>query len=145
VGHNVTLLSTKGFRRGETTVDQVPEAAAARALAELWERYPHLRMFREYVELMEPFVTGLPMPTCRAGAQSFNIDHVGNVAPCIEKIDRVQGNVRREPLPAILGRMRALPEVATCQDCWTLCRGVSQALGSGGRLESWRDLALRMR
>jgi MoaA/NifB/PqqE/SkfB family radical SAM enzyme len=145
VGHCVTLLSTKGFRRGENTVDQPPDAAHLALLPELWERYPHFRVFREYLELMEPFALGLPMPTCRAGAQSVNLDHLGNVAPCIEKIDRVVGNVRREPIGAILARMKNLDEVARCQDCWTLCRGVSQALGGRGHLASWRDLATRMR
>ncbi len=145
VGHCVTLLSTKGFRRGEATLDQPPDAALAAGLPDLWERYPPLRVVRESLELMETFLGGLPMPTCRAGAQSFNIDHVGNVAPCIEKIERVMGNVRREPLEGILARMRHLDEVAACNDCWTLCRGVSQALGGRGSLAAFRDLATRMR
>jgi radical SAM protein with 4Fe4S-binding SPASM domain len=145
VAHCATLLSTKGFRRGGDAIDRPPDAAVVAGFPALWERYPHFRVFREYLELMEPFVTGLAMPTCRAGAQSFNIDHLGNVAPCIEKIDRVQGNVRREPLAAILARMRDLDEVARCQDCWTLCRGNSQAMGGRPSLASWRDLALRMR
>ena len=145
VGHNVTLISTKGFRRGENVVDQPPDTAIAATLTDLWERYPHMRCFREYLELTETFLSGLTMPTCRAGAQSFNIDHLGNVAPCIEKIDRVMGNVRQEPLDRILARMRNLEEVATCNDCWTLCRGVSQSLGGRGSLGSYRDLMMRMR
>lgn len=145
VGHCLTLLSTKGFRRSGQPVDEMPEASVVANLPALWDRYPHLRIFREYLELMEHFLAGLPMPTCRAGEQSFNIDHRGNLSPCIEKIDRVLGNVRKEPLSVILARGRALEEVAQCQDCWTLCRGVSQALGGRGSVESWRDLAMRMR
>jgi MoaA/NifB/PqqE/SkfB family radical SAM enzyme len=145
VGHCLTLLSTMGFRRGESNADELPDAHAAARLPELWDRHRHLRVFREYVELMEPFVAGQDMPTCRAGVQSFNLDHVGNVSPCIEKIDRVVGNVRREPLAAIVARMKDLDEVKHCQACWTLCRGFNQAMGARGKAGGWRDLMSRMR
>ena len=143
VGHCVTLLSTKGFRRG--AIDQLPSESIGTELQALWRRYPHLRAFRDYLEGIDPFLSGATLPTCRAGNQSFNIDHVGNVSPCIEKIDHVIGNVRQEPLPEILKRMTQLEEVAGCQSCWTLCRGFNQALGSGGSLQSWQDLTRRMR
>jgi len=130
VGHCFTLLSEKGFRRGRTGA--MPTRALSGELGELRRRYPHMRMFRDYLENIDTFLSEGDMPTCHAGAQSFNIDHGGNVAPCIEKIDRPVGNVRKEPLRDILARVRDVPEVKTCQDCWTLCRGFSQALGEGG-------------
>lgn len=146
VGHNMTLLSTKGFRRGgRDPVDRWPDAPVSERLLALWRRYPHMTVFEEYLERMDAFLGGGEMPRCRAGTQSFNVDHVGNVSPCIEKIDRVMGNVRDEPLGEILRRMKDLEEVARCQDCWTLCRGFNQAMGGGGKLQSWRDLATRMR
>ena len=104
-----------------------------------------MRMFRDYLDRLDVFLEGGELPRCRAGEQSFNIDHIGNVAPCIEKIDRIAGNVRREPLRDIVARMRDLPEVRGCKDCWTLCRGVGQVMGQGGSLRSWSDLAARMR
>jgi MoaA/NifB/PqqE/SkfB family radical SAM enzyme len=143
VGHCFTLLSAKGFRRGH--VDLLPTRSISMELANAWQRYPHMRMFRDYLTGIDAFREGGDLPRCRAGAQSFNIDHVGNVAPCIEKIDRVAGNVRREPLPHIVARMRDLPEVSTCQDCWTLCRGFGQVMGERGSARGWSDLALRMR
>jgi MoaA/NifB/PqqE/SkfB family radical SAM enzyme len=143
VGHCFTLLSGKGFRRGHT--DVMPSRALSQELTDAWHRHPHMRMFRDYLERIDGFLAGGDMPRCRAGAQSFNIDHCGNVAPCIEKIDRPVGNVRSEPLRAILERLRDLPEVRTCQDCWTLCRGFGQAMGEGGSARSWTDLATRMR
>ena len=146
VGHNLTLLSVKGFRRSaRDEVDEWPEGPLTEDLLRLWERYPHLTVFRDYLERMDPFLASGPMPRCRAGEQSFNVDHLGNVAPCIEKIDRIIGNVRDEPLARILDRMKGMDEVARCQDCWTLCRGFNQAMGAGGSLGSWRDLATRMR
>jgi len=143
VGQCFTLLSEKGFRRGH--VDAMPTRPLSQELERLWRSYPHMRVFRDYLERMDTFLARGDMPTCHAGRQSFNIDHCGNVAPCIEKIDRSVGNVRDEPLRHILARVRELPEVARCQDCWTLCRGFSQAMGGGGDAKSWVDLATRMR
>ena len=143
VGHSVTLLSTTGFRRaGGATLPVEPVSAA---LVELWRRHPHLRTFEGYLDGIDRFLAGRELPACRAGHQSFNVDHVGNVSACIEKIDRVAGNLRREPLAAIHARLRARDEGAGCQACWTACRGFSQLLGDGGRPAAWRDLATRMR
>jgi len=146
VCHCVTLLSTRGVRRGGAgSPDRAPDGPVSETLLALWRRHPHFKIFREYLELMDPFLGGGAMPACRAGTQSFNIDHVGNVAPCIEKIDRPAGNVRREPLREILGRMASLEGVAGCNDCWTACRGMNQILGAGGGVRGWWDLATRMR
>jgi MoaA/NifB/PqqE/SkfB family radical SAM enzyme len=145
VGHQVTLLSTRGFRRGKGP-DRLPEAGLSAALLELWHRHPHLGFFREYFERMDAFLGGGAMPTCTAGVQSFNIDHVGNVSACIERIDHSFGNVRDEPLGAIHARLAAArDEIARCQECWTACRGVTQSLGGGGGVQAWWDLATRMR
>jgi MoaA/NifB/PqqE/SkfB family radical SAM enzyme len=102
-------------------------------------------MFGEYLERIPAYLDGEPMPACHAGIQSFNIDHVGNVAHCIEKIDRPFGNVRQEPLPSIHRRMREANPAQDCQECWTACRGFNQSLSGGGTLRAWRDLAGRMR
>lgn len=145
VNHAITLLSTKGFRRGSLPmVDRPPLAPVSARLRELWQRHPHLRTFRDYVERADDYLTGGELPRCRAGEASFNIDHVGNVSPCIEKIDMQMGNVRREPLGEIVTRMRGLDAVAKCQDCWTICRGFTQAMDGGGA-GAWLDLAQRMR
>ncbi|NHZ87761.1 radical SAM protein [Massilia sp. CCM 8733] len=145
VGHCVTLLSTDGFRRGKSGEDELPDVSLSARMLDLWQRYPHLRTFRDYLERMDAFVERGPMPACHAGEQSFNIDHLGNVSPCIERIDSVVGNVRDEALAPIVGRMRGLDSVARCQDCWTLCRGFTQALGQGSTLRSLSDLSTRMR
>jgi MoaA/NifB/PqqE/SkfB family radical SAM enzyme len=143
VGHCVTLLADRGFRRGKT--DLPPTAPFSEQLVALWKRYPHLRIFERYLAGIDPFLRGEAMPVCRAGQQSFNIDHLGNVGPCIEKIDTVVGNVRNEPLREILQRMRSQNHGAACQDCWTVCRGFNQIMGARGTWDGWRDLGLRMR
>jgi MoaA/NifB/PqqE/SkfB family radical SAM enzyme len=150
VGHQVTLLSTQGYRRGkgdagESPADRSPPPECAEALTRLWDQHTHVRFFREYFERMGAFLSGSAMPTCRAGLQSLNIDHVGNVSPCIEKIDEVVGNVRDHSLAELharlLGRQQ---EIAACQRCWTSCRGFNQAMGDGGTLSNWAALATRM-
>lgn len=143
VGHCFTLLSDKGFRRGRTQA--LPTRPLSRELSALWRRYPHVRVFREYLDGIDAFLAHADLPVCRAGAQSCNIDHRGNVAPCIEKIDRPVGNVREASLSELLARTRVSPAVNGCQDCWTLCRGMAQTMGGGGTVRNWIDLATRMR
>ena len=143
VGHTVTLLATGGTYRadgGEWPSDKVSDHLVA-----LWKAFPHFSVPRRYLELIDPFLAQEGMPTCRAGIQSFNVDHLGNVSPCIEKIGQPVGNVREAPLATLLDRMRDLDDVKTCQDCWTLCRGVAQLWGQGGSVSAWRDMFGRMR
>lgn len=146
VGHQITLLSTNGYRRGQAGPDRLPPAAAATRLEQLWREHPHLGFFGDYFRRMGTFLEGGAMPACQAGVQSFNIDHVGNVSPCIERIDRVFGNIREDSLGAIHARMAAaVEESQRCQKCWTACRGFASALGGGGSPSAWRDLVTRMR
>jgi MoaA/NifB/PqqE/SkfB family radical SAM enzyme len=145
VGHWVTLVSASGYRRG--TGGKPPAAPISEHLLALRKRYDHFRVFRDYLEGVDVF-TGAQsgsLPRCHAGEQSFNIDHQGGVSPCIEHIDWTAGNIRTEPLPAILARMQGDPRVAACQQCWTVCRGFSQSLGGGGTVNGWVDLMTRMR
>src|SRR5258708_23515170 len=138
VGHCATLLSTRGFRRAPGAA--MPSMEIGSAYLDLWERHPHFRMFGDYIRTIDPFLRGEEMPACHAGVQSFNIDHVGNVSPCIEKIDTAFGNVHNESLRAIHDRMVAADPANGCQECWTACRGFSQALGEGGSAPPWRHL-----
>ena len=145
VGHCITLLSKNGYRRGHGE-DEWPQVQVSQELLRLWEAYPHFRVFRSYLERVGSFLSGGEMPACHAGSQSFNVDHLGNVSPCIEKIDLMMGNVRAQGLGDILesGKTK-LPGLSGCQDCWTLCRGFAQTMGQGGEASGWRDLMTRMR
>lgn len=145
VGHQLTLLSVSGYRR-KGDRDRLPPPEVAGKLRDLHARYPHLRFFRSYFEGLLPFLRGGPMPTCHAGVQSFNIDHVGNVSPCIERIDHAVGNVREEPLAALHAKLVAAEATSmACRACWTACRGVTEALGGGSDPRSLLTLATRMR
>jgi MoaA/NifB/PqqE/SkfB family radical SAM enzyme len=147
IGHCFTLLSTGGYRRGERGPDQLPPPECGPHLAALWDRYPHVRFLREYFTQMEPFLAGGEMPTCRAGTQSFNVDHLGNVSSCIERIDRPVGNLRQTPLRELYAMLASAGEAGNdgCQDCWTACRGLVQLMGQGGTTSNWRQLSARMK
>ncbi|HVV85507.1 MAG TPA: radical SAM protein [Kofleriaceae bacterium] len=162
VGHWITLVSAAGYRRGKGAA--LPAAPVSAELLRLRARFPHFRVFRDYVAAIDDFLasaggaggagsavsagsagSAAALPTCHAGDQSFNIDHQGGVAPCIEHIDWTAGNVRDEPLADIVARMKGDPRIAGCQACWTVCRGFAQVLGRGGSPSAWTDLVTRMR
>lgn len=146
VGHQVTLISVSGHRRGRTADDRLPPPHAAADLQRLFELHPHVRFFASYFEGMHSYLSGGRLPTCTAGTQSMNIDHVGDVAACIERIGKPVGNVKNESVGALVAKLRAEEaEVEACQDCWTACRGFQQALAGGGSPSAFRDLATRMR
>lgn len=146
VGHQVTLLSVSGFRRSSAGPDALPPREASAHLTELWKQHPHVRFFRDYFERMDAFLSGGKLPTCRAGVQQMNIDHVGNVAPCIERIDEHVGNVRDASMAELHRRLVArADESARCQKCWTACRGMVQAIGDGGSPGAFLEMADRMR
>ncbi len=150
VGHQFTLLAVDGFRRGKhegpSGPDRLPSAKVSEKLVELFHRFPHVRFFSDYFETTGRFLRGEAMPTCRAGLQSFNIDHVGNVASCIERIDEVVGNVKEQSLGALHELLvRRNAELSSCQRCFTACRGFNQAMGGGGTARGWLELGTRMR
>lgn len=142
VGHCLTLLSTEGTRRGNGHA--LPATVDRAHLLDLWRRHPHLYLPRRYLTGMADFLAGQAAGACVAGAQSFNIDHAGEVSPCIERIGESFGNVRHEPLPDIWRRMRDRQPATGCNRCWTLCRGISQTLSRRGSMDAWLDLARRM-
>jgi MoaA/NifB/PqqE/SkfB family radical SAM enzyme len=145
VGHVVTLLSESGARRGNGH-EAVPEFPVSRALLQLWKNYPHWKFWSEYLEKMDSFLSGGTMPACRAGLQSMNVDHAGNVAVCIEKIDQPVGNIRQESLATLHDRLvQRRDQVENCQACWTACRAFGQLTGGGGSFRSWWEMAARMR
>lgn len=144
VGHHLTLLSDRRTT-GNNGRPQRPRKPLSAKLLRLHDRYEHLATFREYLGLIDAFLSGASMPRCEMGRQMFNIGATGDVTPCNEKLSWVAGNVRDERIEILHRRLMEMDDVARCQDCWLLCRGFSYVLGSGGSLKGWADLARRMR
>lgn len=138
VNHQCTLLSTTGDGRHQSS-KRPPPAQAAAALPALKRRYPHFVSFTGYLEGVASFLGGQPRPSCWAGARFLNVDHLGEVSPCIEKLHLRAGNLRREPWSVIAERLGRFGEVRSCTDCLTSCRGFVDEMSGAPRLRSWRE------
>lgn len=142
VGHLVSVLSTSGDRR-HPGGDEPPEPAAVAEAIALWTRHRHLRVPSDYLRLAGAFLVGAPLPRCRAGLQSLNVDHRGAVSPCVDRVDAAVGNVRDATVAALWRRLVAADLGRECQACWVLCRGYAQLLGKGGGLRPLLETAVR--
>ena len=76
---------------------------------------------------------------CWSGERFLNVDHLGDVSPCIEKLHLRAGNLVREPWSVVSARLGALDEPKRCTDCWTSCRGFVEEMSGPPRLRSWRE------
>lgn len=138
VGHQITLISTGGAGR-HTRAQTLPPLGVGRTLLELKRRFPQLMTFSGYLEGIDTYLSGDVRAPCWAGERFLNIDHLGDVSPCIEKLHLRAGNLVREPWQVVSGRLGALEEPKTCRDCWTSCRGFVEEMSGPPRLRSWRE------
>jgi len=137
VKHMLTFLSTTGIYRSGAAQQAPREPVSARIHA-LKRRYPHLAIFRSYVDGIDRFLAG-EVPPCGAGLTGMNIDHRGAVSPCIELAHLEAANIAREPWSEVRTKLAALPEPRSCKRCWTLCRGATEAMAGRPRLRDWKD------
>ena len=138
VSHQCTLLSTHGDGRGESGYT-MPAPGLGAKLLELKARYPQLITFSGYLEALDRFLEGNVRTPCWAGERFLNVDHLGEVSPCIEKLHLRAGNLRREPWSVIAERLRSFEEVRGCTDCYTSCRGFVEEMSGMPHLRSWRE------
>ena len=67
---------------------------------------------------------------CRAGQATFNIDHRGLVAKCVEDRTNPVGSIVETPMPQLVRLLRRRWKANTCRSCWYNCRGEVEALYS---------------
>jgi MoaA/NifB/PqqE/SkfB family radical SAM enzyme len=139
VSHQATLISTGGDGRSPRA-QRMPPADTGALLLELKRRYPHFIAFTGYLEGVDAFLHGEPRRPCTAGRRFLNIDHLGWVSPCIEKLHLKAGNLRRDPWSVVVARLRELEEPKTCTDCYTSCRGFVDEMAGPPRLRSYVEL-----
>ena len=137
VKHMVTFLSTHGIYRSGAAQGP-PREPVAQRIMDLKARYPHLAVFRSYIEGIDRFLAG-QVPACGAGITGMNVDHRGRVAPCIELAHLEAADLSTEPWAAVRDKLAALAEPRTCTKCWTLCRGATEAMAGPPRLRDWKD------
>lgn len=138
VHHEMTLISTGGAGRHDRAQWAPPEDTGARLLA-LKRRYPHFVAFTGYLEGVDRFLRGHHPGPCAAGQRLLNIDHMGEVSPCIEKLHLSAGNLRREPWSVVYGRLSGLQEPRSCRDCYTSCRGFVDEMSGVPKRRAWRE------
>ena len=138
VRHQITLISTGGAAR-HTRAQWLPPVGIGAQLVELKRKFPHFVSFTGYLEGIDTFLAGDTRPSCWAGERFLNIDHLGDVSPCIEKLHLRAGNLLREPWSVVAARLAALEEPKHCADCWTSCRGFVEEMSGPPRLRSWRE------
>ncbi len=138
VSHQCTLVSTLGDGRGEPG-SALPAPGLGEKLLALKARYPHFITFSGYLEGVGRFLEGEVRSPCWAGQRFLNIDHLGEVSPCIEKLHLRAGNLRRDPWSIVAEKLRSFEEVRGCSDCYTSCRGFVEEMSGPPKLRSWRE------
>jgi MoaA/NifB/PqqE/SkfB family radical SAM enzyme len=139
VNHQMTLISTGGDGRHDRA-QHVPPVGIGRRLLELKKRYPHFITFSGYLEAIDRFLAGDVRTPCWAGERFLNVDHLGEVSPCIEKLHLSAGNLRRDPWSRIYERLRAFEEPKGCTSCMTACRGFVEEMSGVPKLRSYREM-----
>ena len=139
VNHQMTLISTGGDGRHDRA-QHAPAPGIGKRLLELKRRYPHFITFSGYLEAIDRFLEGDVRTPCWAGERFLNVDHMGEVSPCIEKLHLRAGNLRREPWSVIAARLRAFEEPKGCTDCMTACRGFVEEMSGVPKLRSYAEM-----
>jgi MoaA/NifB/PqqE/SkfB family radical SAM enzyme len=138
VNHQMTLLSTGGDGRHDRAQRLPAPGIGARLLA-LKKQYPHFITFSGYLEAIDRFLDGDVRTPCWAGERFLNIDHMGQVSPCIEKLHLAAGNLRRDPWDQIAARLRSYEETKSCTNCMTACRGFVEEMSGVPKARSWGE------
>ena len=136
VRHQFTLLS-RGSGRAEG--QQRPALGVGARLITLKSRYRHLVTATGYFRRLDRFLAGDVRRPCWAGARFLNINHRGGLSPCVEKLHLEVGDLRRDSWATLAARLKDRPELASCTDCYTLCRGFVEEMGGSPRAEAWRE------
>jgi MoaA/NifB/PqqE/SkfB family radical SAM enzyme len=139
VNHQATLISTAGDGRS-ARAQQMPPPDTGALLLDLKRRYPHFIAFTGYLEGVHRYLHGERPRPCSAGRRFLNIDHLGWVSPCIEKLHLKAGNLRRDPWSVVAARLAAMEEPRGCADCYTSCRGFVDEMSGRPRLRSYAEL-----
>jgi MoaA/NifB/PqqE/SkfB family radical SAM enzyme len=143
VNHQITLISVSGDGRADETskIQKLPPPGTGARLLSLKARYPHFIAFSGYLEGIDPFLEGRAQrSTCWAGERFLNIDHMGEVSPCIEKLHLRAGNLRRDPWSVVAARLRSFDEqTKPCADCLTSCKGFVDEMSGQPRRRSYAE------
>ena len=116
------LITFYSKRRGEKE-SRASRTDITRRLLELKKKYPEFVAISEFINRFADAQIDGGVAPCYAGKNLFNIDCVGNVTRCIDRLDAVAGNIFTDDIGTIKKNLLSLRETDTCSACWTSCRG----------------------
>lgn len=116
------LITFYSKRRGEKE-SRASRTDISRRLLELKKKYPEFVAISEFIRRFEHAQIDGGVAPCYAGKNLFNIDCVGNVTRCIDRLDTVAGNIFSDDIETIKKNLLIQRETDTCSACWTSCRG----------------------
>ena len=127
------LLSFYCNSRGRKEARISPKEIARRLL-DIQSRYPEFVSLPEYLgRFAEAGEAGHGIGPCYAGKNLYNIDCLGNVTRCIDRLDDPVGNIFTDSLGHLVKGLHRQFLSQDCTQCWTSCRGSIEALLYGKR------------
>lgn len=128
----ITYLVTLYSHSRGTKAVRASRADISAHLLTLRKKYPNFVGVRGYLSRFTEAMNGGVNP-CYAGKNLFNIDCQGNVTRCIDRLDRVAGNILTSDFRTIKRELRKQHDSNDCAACWTSCRGNIETLMYGSQ------------
>ena len=119
----ITYLVTLYSHSRGTKPARDPASDPSTRLLELKQRHRHFVALRGYLEKFSAAVNRTDSARCHAGRHLCNIDCRGDVSFCIDRMEKLSGNILTDEMGAIASRLLANHRVNDCRECWTSCRG----------------------
>ncbi len=129
------LVTLYSFNRGKKA-ERLPRREVSDYLMGLKAKHPNFVSLSGYVRRFDEAIARGGIGDCQAGKRYLNIDNRGDVALCTETTDEPVGNVLREDIFDLRGRLAARNETTDCAQCWTSCRGFAESMTKGNRLRN---------
>jgi MoaA/NifB/PqqE/SkfB family radical SAM enzyme len=132
------MVNLYSWNRG-TKRRRLPHEKVTAHLLDLKRKYPEFVTLTSYLERLDQAVEQGGVGDCQTGKLLLNIDNRGNVARCTEMLDQPVGNLLRESMDDIAGRLRDVQRTRPCAQCWTSCRGFAESMQQPPRMRQFKE------
>jgi MoaA/NifB/PqqE/SkfB family radical SAM enzyme len=132
------MVSLYSWNRG-TKSPRLPGTSVTQRLLDLKKKYPEFVTLTSYVERLDEAIATGGVGDCKTGRLLMNIDNRGNVSRCTERLDEPVGNILRDDIGEIRGRLARVTDGQPCSECWTSCRGFAESMFMPPRMRQYRE------
>ena len=132
------MISLYSGSRGTRRVCR-PNTRVSARLLDLKARYPEFVSLTSYLERFDEAIAAGGIGDCQTGRVLMNIDHRGDVARCVDTVERPIGNILRDDARTIAHRLQELRDTQPCAKCWTSCRGLAESMLRPPRTRQFRE------